>query len=70
MCLICIVDGRINVPALQHCCSWRWPWVLGSAPHYMLVADYAAGMMVAGGCQSGRESTAAGIANSCFSGLG
>lgn len=49
MCPICIADGRINVPALQHSCSWRQPWVLGYAPCYMLVADYAAGVMVAAG---------------------
>lgn len=70
MCPVCIADGRINVPALQRCCSWKWPRVLGCAPYYMLAADYAAGMIIAGQCQSRREFTAAGIANSCFSGLG
>lgn len=49
MCAICIADGRIDVPALRHCCSWRRPRVLGCAPHYTIAADYAAGTMVAGG---------------------
>lgn len=53
MCSICIANGRINVPALQQCCSWRWPWELGWTPHYMLGANYTASIRVDGGVNLG-----------------